>query len=73
MPTTSNGWTAHIQGVAAMMQSRGPSAFTDGIPHLLFVGFRPLIVRLCVAHWTHRSFQSGLGGFDQEENDFLDG
>jgi hypothetical protein len=45
MPTSSEGWTAHIQGVAGMMQSRGPSAFCDGIPHLLFIGFRPLIVR----------------------------
>ncbi|KAH3979738.1 hypothetical protein HBI24_000610 [Parastagonospora nodorum] len=44
MPTSSEGSTAHIQGVAGMMQSRGPSAFCDGITHLLFVGFRPLIV-----------------------------
>jgi hypothetical protein len=44
MPTTSDGWMAHIQGVAAMMHSRGPLAFSEGIPHLLFVGFRPLIV-----------------------------
>jgi hypothetical protein len=67
MPTTSDGWAAHIQVVAAMMQSRGPFAVTDGIPHLLFVGFRPLIVRLCAAYWTHYSFQPGLGGFDLSE------
>lgn len=35
---------SHLRGVAAIMQRCGPYAFRDGVPHLLFVGFRPLIV-----------------------------
>lgn len=44
MPTSKDGWTSHLRGVAAMMYGQGPETFVDGIHHLLFVGFRPLIV-----------------------------
>ena len=44
VPTSSDGYKAHLRGVAAMMQSRGPDAFKEGVAHLMFVGVRPLIV-----------------------------
>ncbi|XPS99487.1 hypothetical protein M3J09_008662 [Ascochyta lentis] len=44
VPTSNDGYKTHLRGVAAMMQSRGPSAFKDGVAHLMFVGVRPLIV-----------------------------
>ncbi|KAF2852011.1 hypothetical protein T440DRAFT_478022 [Plenodomus tracheiphilus IPT5] len=49
-PTSNDGWKSHLRGVAAMMQDQGPMAFVDGIHHLLFVGFRPLIVLDSLTH-----------------------
>jgi hypothetical protein len=45
VPTSNDGYKTHLRGVAAMMQSRGPCAFRNGVAHLMFVGVRPLIVR----------------------------
>ena len=42
--TSNDGYKTHLRGVAAMMQNRGPSAFQDGVAHLMFVGVRPLLV-----------------------------
>jgi hypothetical protein len=33
MPTTRDGWMGHIQGVAAVMHSRGPLAFCERVRH----------------------------------------
>lgn len=52
MPTSEDGWTSHLRGVAAMMYAQGPETFIDGISHLLFVGFRPLIVLDSIVHRT---------------------
>lgn len=54
VPTSNDGYQSHLRGVAAMMQTRGPNAFTDGVAHLMFVGVRPLIVsnRFC-QHLCH--------------------
>jgi hypothetical protein len=74
MPTSSDGWMVHIKGVAAMMQSRGPLDFKDGIPHLLFVGFRPLIVRtLHNTKTSHCLHLTGIGITDKTKNHILDG
>ncbi|KAF3052650.1 hypothetical protein E8E11_011481 [Didymella keratinophila] len=44
VPTSHQGYNTHLRGVAAMMQSRDPSAFIEGVAHLMFAGVRPLIV-----------------------------
>jgi hypothetical protein len=44
VPTSHHGYNTHLRGVAAMMQSRDPSAFREGVAHLMFAGVRPLIV-----------------------------
>lgn len=46
VPTSNDGYKTHLRGVAAMVQSRGPDVFRDGVAHLLFVGVRPLVVSL---------------------------
>lgn len=44
VPTSKHGYNTHLRGVAAMMQSRDPNAFKEGVAHLMFAGARPLIV-----------------------------
>ncbi|KAF7541313.1 hypothetical protein G7054_g675 [Neopestalotiopsis clavispora] len=34
----------HIDGLASMFRNLGPAFFAQGMPHKLFVGFRPLLV-----------------------------
>lgn len=72
MPTSPNGWIAHLEGVGAMMQSHGPDAFTEGIPHLLFVGFRPLIVRLqLLPSLSKANVTKVLGSLIKQKTTFL--
>ncbi|KAJ4989118.1 C6 zinc finger domain protein [Stagonosporopsis vannaccii] len=44
VPTSSDGYKTHLRGVTAMMQSRSPPSFKEGVAHLMFVGVRPLMV-----------------------------
>lgn len=46
VPTSHQGYNTHLRGVAAMMQSRNPDAFKEGVAHLMFAGVRPLVVSL---------------------------
>jgi hypothetical protein len=40
------GLSTHIKGVSQLLQTRGPEQYKTGVLHKLFVGFRPLLVRL---------------------------
>lgn len=46
VPTSREGWIAHIRGIGRMMEMCGPESFTGPIAHQLFIGFRPLVVRM---------------------------
>lgn len=46
IPTSREGWVAHIRGIGRMMELCRPESFTKPISQQLFVGFRPLIVRI---------------------------
>ncbi|KAG8352488.1 hypothetical protein FVEN_g9564 [Fusarium venenatum] len=37
-------WMVHIDGISTIIQHLGPEFFARGIPHKLFIGFRPLLV-----------------------------
>jgi hypothetical protein len=43
--TSLDSWTAHLQGLADLMQLSRPQVYVSGIPHRLFVGARPALVR----------------------------
>jgi hypothetical protein len=43
--TSLGSWAAHLQGLADLMQLSRPEAYASGIPHRLFVGARPALVR----------------------------
>ncbi len=43
--TSLSSWTAHLQGLAELMQLSRPEVYASGIPHRLFVGARPALVR----------------------------
>ncbi|KAL2136172.1 hypothetical protein VTI74DRAFT_5225 [Chaetomium olivicolor] len=54
-------WTAHLQGLAELMQLSQPEFYASGIPHRLFVGARPALVgspgsRVC----RSREFRANL-------------
>lgn len=42
--TSLRSWTAHLEGLAGLMQLSRPEAYVSGIPHRLFVGARPALV-----------------------------
>lgn len=42
--TSLDSWTAHLQGLADLMQLSRPEVYASGIPHRLFVGARPALV-----------------------------
>ncbi len=42
--TSLNSWSAHLEGLAGLMQLSRPEAYVSGIPHRLFVGARPALV-----------------------------
>ncbi|GFN17056.1 Zn(II)2Cys6 transcription factor domain-containing protein [Aspergillus tubingensis] len=44
VPTSREGWIAHIRGIGRMMEMCGPESFTGPIAHQLFIGFRPLVI-----------------------------
>ncbi|KAK3298816.1 uncharacterized protein B0H64DRAFT_415359 [Chaetomium fimeti] len=44
--TSLGSWTAHLQGLAGLMQLARPEVYVSGIPHRLFVGARPALVVL---------------------------
>ncbi|KAF2147046.1 uncharacterized protein K452DRAFT_240175 [Aplosporella prunicola CBS 121167] len=44
LPSSENGWKAHAKGVGELIKLCGPAMFISGVPHKLFVGFRPLLV-----------------------------
>ncbi|RAK90225.1 hypothetical protein BO79DRAFT_262873 [Aspergillus costaricaensis CBS 115574] len=44
VPTSREGWIAHIRGIGRMMEMCGPESFTRPIAHQLFIGFRPLVI-----------------------------
>lgn len=45
-PNSTAGLTAHIKGVGELIRSHGPEQYRNGTLHKLFVGFRPLLVRI---------------------------
>ncbi|KAK0660842.1 hypothetical protein QBC41DRAFT_368640 [Cercophora samala] len=46
LPTTLESWTAHLEGLGELMQTRGPRFYASGIAHRLFVGARPALIVL---------------------------
>jgi len=42
--TSLSSYTAHLQGLADLMQLSRPEVYVSGIPHRLFVGARPMLV-----------------------------
>ncbi|RKL22983.1 hypothetical protein BFJ68_g1188 [Fusarium oxysporum] len=44
LPTSSNGWWRHIDGVGEWMRLWPAESFSFGIRHKLFAGFRPLVI-----------------------------
>ncbi|KAI8396570.1 hypothetical protein FOFC_21118 [Fusarium oxysporum] len=44
LPTSSNGWWRHMDGVGEWMRLWPAGSFSLGIRHKLFLGFRPLLV-----------------------------
>jgi hypothetical protein len=42
--TSLDSWTAHLRGLADLMQLSRPEVYVSGIPHRLFVGARPALV-----------------------------
>jgi hypothetical protein len=42
--TSLTSWTAHLEGLAGLMQLSRPDVYSSGIPHRLFVGARPALV-----------------------------
>ncbi|PYH75308.1 uncharacterized protein BO88DRAFT_421591 [Aspergillus vadensis CBS 113365] len=44
VPTSREGWIAHIRGIGRMMEMCGPESFIGPIAHQLFIGFRPLVI-----------------------------
>lgn len=42
--TSLTSWTAHLQGLAGLMQLSRPEVYASGIPHRLFVGATPALV-----------------------------
>jgi len=52
--TDLSSWTAHLQGLAGLMQLSRPEVYVSGIPHRLFVGATPALVRTyCEAERSH--------------------
>lgn len=45
LPTSSLSSAIHADGISRLIQLRCPEFYSSGIPHKLFVGFRPLLVR----------------------------
>lgn len=43
-PMLGSSWMTHVRGVGDLMKHLTPVAFSSGIFHLLFVGFRPLLL-----------------------------
>ncbi|RMZ45311.1 hypothetical protein CA14_006667 [Aspergillus flavus] len=44
IPTSRDGWIAHVRGIGRMMELCGPRTFNKPISHQLFLGFRPMIL-----------------------------
>ncbi|KAI3011150.1 hypothetical protein CBS147346_1351 [Aspergillus niger] len=44
VPTSREGWIAHIRGIGRMMEMCGPESFARPVSHQLFIGFRPLVI-----------------------------
>ncbi|KAH7030459.1 hypothetical protein B0J12DRAFT_583364, partial [Macrophomina phaseolina] len=43
-PIDPHSWLVHVDGASELIQSSSPDAFSTGIQHTLFVGFRPLLI-----------------------------
>lgn len=68
IPSSAVGWIAHVRGVGEFIRAYGPELYRSGIPHKLFVGVRPLLVRQgCISFPFiflppfHFPFSLGLG------------
>ncbi|KAK4682690.1 hypothetical protein QC764_118250 [Podospora pseudoanserina] len=46
LPTSLESWTAHLEGLGELMQTREPQFYASGIAHRLFVGARPALIVL---------------------------
>lgn len=45
-PSSESSWLKHVAAVGDFVERLGPAAFTTGVLHRLFVGFRPLLVSI---------------------------
>ncbi|KAF2029791.1 hypothetical protein EK21DRAFT_66971, partial [Setomelanomma holmii] len=43
-PMVGSGWMTHAKGVGDLIEHLGPERFSSGLFHVLFVGFRPLLL-----------------------------
>jgi len=75
MPTPAKGWSSHVKGAGELSRSPRPDVRSDGINHKLFIGFRPLIVR--IYDFTSRQeimltdIEQVLEAFDSRKATFL--
>ncbi|KAK4171896.1 P-loop containing nucleoside triphosphate hydrolase protein [Triangularia setosa] len=46
LPTSLESWTAHLEGLGQLIQTREPQFYASGIAHRLFVGARPALIVL---------------------------
>ncbi|KAF3033416.1 hypothetical protein E8E12_001707 [Didymella heteroderae] len=66
-PTSKSSWMKHATAVGDFVERLGPSAFTTGVLHKLFVGFRPMLLKSAIFNqhgsflgkpeWTEQPFQ----------------
>lgn len=67
LPTSFESWTTHLEGLGELMQTCQPETYVGGIPHRLFVGARPALVRqrhaylACSFLANSRFYRSSLG------------
>ncbi|KAJ5689714.1 hypothetical protein N7462_004106 [Penicillium macrosclerotiorum] len=44
LPNSIVALTAHVQAIGALFRAYGPESLVSGVPHKLFLGFRPLLI-----------------------------
>lgn len=73
-PTSLGSWMAHLHGFGQSMQLANPKFYASGIPHRLFAGARPILVRSSPVVVTGSAASltpapSDCAGLYHEEND----
>lgn len=54
MPTEKTSWIRHAGGAGRLMQIRGAHRHREGFDHVMFLGFRGIIV--CTESFLHNIF-----------------